>query len=224
MIESIQNPQLRELRRIQARKVPGLFACEGEDLIAAAGEQDRQAVKLLRAGIEVQQRTLEHVSELGSGSRVIGVFEERWTAPTGPLCVALWGVRDPGNVGTVLRSAHAFGASSVVIGPGTADPYSGKATRASMGAIFRMPVARAADLSELPGTTIALDARGHTPLTAPWPQGPVSIIVGAERDGLPDGLLAAAGQVRRIEIRGDSLNAAMAATVALYERSRVQSA
>lgn len=224
MIESTHNPKLRELRRIQARKVPGLFACEGEDLIAAAGEQGRQPVRLLRAGIEVAPGTLERVSELGSGSRVIGVYEERWAAPAGPLCVALWGVRDPGNVGTVLRSAHAFGASSVAIGPGTADPYGGKAARASMGAIFRVRVARVDTLAELPGTTIALDGGGATPLTAAWPQGDVSIVVGAERDGLPAGLLTAAGQVRRIEIRGDSLNAAMAATVALYERSRVQSA
>lgn len=224
MIESTHNPQLKELRRIQARRVPGLFACEGEDLVAAAAETGRPAVRLLRAGIEVDGRTLERVSELGSGSRVIGVYEERWTAPSGPLCVALWGVGDPGNVGTVLRSAHAFGASSVVIGPGTADPYSGKATRASMGAIFRVPVARAGALAELPGTTVALDGGGATAITEAWPQGPVTLIVGAERDGLPAAVLAAAGQVRRIEIQGDSLNAAMAATVALYERSRVQSA
>ena len=74
---------------------------------------------------------------LGFGHARAGVFEERWApAPTGPLCVALWGVKDPGNVGTVLRSALAFGVDSVVLGPDTADPFGPKAVRASMGAIF----------------------------------------------------------------------------------------
>ncbi len=77
------------------------------------------------------------MSTLGSGTRVIGVYEQRWAkVPVGPLCVYLHGVRDPGNVGTVLRSAQAFGASCVALGPGCADPYSPKAVRASMGAIF----------------------------------------------------------------------------------------
>ena len=67
----------------------------------------------------------------------------RWAPePAGPLCVALWGVGDPGNVGTVLRSALAFGAGSVALGPGSADPYGHKAVRASMGAIFSVPVVR----------------------------------------------------------------------------------
>ena len=62
-------------------------------------------------GDEVEPALLETVSGLGSGSRQIGVYEQRWSAPSGPLCVALWGVGDPGNVGTILRSALAFGAA-----------------------------------------------------------------------------------------------------------------
>ncbi len=87
--------------------------------------------------VDVDATALATVSTLGSGTRVIGVYEQRWVqAPVGPLCVYLHGVRDPGNVGTVLRSAQAFGASGVAFGPGCADPYSPKAVRASMGAIF----------------------------------------------------------------------------------------
>ena len=82
------------------------------------------------------------VSQLGSGTRAIGVYPQRWATPKGPLCVALWGVGDPGNVGTVIRSALAFGASSVALGPGSADPFAHKAVRASMGALFSVPVAR----------------------------------------------------------------------------------
>src|SRR5918994_1047839 len=76
--------------------------------------------------------------------------------PVGPVCVALWGVGDPGNVGTVLRSALAFGAGSVALGPGTADPFGHKAVRASMGALFSVPVARVRAVEDLPGPTVAL--------------------------------------------------------------------
>ena len=75
----------------------------------------------------------------------------------------LHGVHDPGNVGAVLRSAQAFGASSVALGPGTADPYSPKAVRASMGAVFAVPLARA-EVRELPGTKIALVPGAGEPL------------------------------------------------------------
>ena len=89
---------------------------------------------------------------------------KRRPVATGPRCVALWGVGDPGNVGTVLRSALAFGADSVALGPGSADPFSPKAVRASMGAIFSVPVARVKDPAELPGPRIALAAREGAPL------------------------------------------------------------
>ncbi len=153
---------------------------------------------------------------------MIGVYEQRWVEPRGPLCVYLHGVGDPGNVGTVLRSAHAFGASSVAFGPGCADPHSPKAVRASMGAIFAVGLARASGPRELPGRRIALDAKAAEPLRGPLGAlgGEVTLLVGAERDGLPGDLTAACEQSARIPIAGDSLNAAMAATVALYELSR----
>ena len=110
-------------------------------------------------GTEVEPKLLAAASELGSGTRALAVYEERWApSPAGPLCVYLHGVHDPGNVGTILRSAEAFGAASVAIGPGTADPFGPKAVRASMGAVFTVPLARATTLADLPGTTVALDA------------------------------------------------------------------
>ena len=103
------------------------------------------------SGVEVEPSLLASASGLGSGTRTLAVYEERWApAPVGPLCVYLHGVHDPGNVGAVLRSAQAFGASSVALGPGTADPYSPKAVRASMGAVFAVPLARA-EPRDLPG-------------------------------------------------------------------------
>ena len=152
------------------------------------------------------------------GTRELAVYEERWAQPAGPVCVALWGVKDPGNVGTVLRSARAFGAASVAVGPNTADPCATKAVRASMGAIFEVPVARVEDLADLPAPRVALVAREGEPLSGPAHG---TLVVGAEREGLPADVLGTCDRVAHIPIRSESLNAAMAATVALYEMTRV---
>jgi len=140
----------------------------------------------------------------------------------GPLCVYLHGVGDPGNVGTVLRSAQAFGASSVAFGPRCADPHSPKAVRASMGAIFSVALAHVSAISELPGERVALSADAPEALTAPaeGPRAGVTLLVGAEREGLPEDVIAQCEHRARIPIATESLNAAMAATVALYEMTR----
>lgn len=224
MITSHHNPALQDVRRLLARKREAdpsgapRFVAEGEDLLAAADAAGWEPVLRLRAGEDVSAEALAKISSLGSGTRELGVYRERWAAPAGPLCVALWGVGDPGNVGTVLRSALAFGAASVVIGPGTADPYGPKAVRASMGAIFAVPVARATALDELPAPRVALAAREGEPLSAA--EATATLLVGAERDGLPRDVVAGCDAVRHIPIESESLNAAMAATVALYEVTR----
>jgi TrmH family RNA methyltransferase len=224
-ITSSHNDKLKEIRKLarrRARDERGRFVAEGEDLVAAARAAGWSPVTVLAAagsgleGDEVEPELLAGVSSLGSGTRQLGVFEERWGAPTGPLCVALWGVGDPGNVGTIVRSALAFGAASVVVGPGSADPFGPKAVRASMGAIFSVPVARAARVDELPGERVALVARGGEPLTGPA-TGDTTLLVGAERDGLPRDVVTACDRVAHIPIASESLNAAMAAAVALYE-------
>jgi RNA methyltransferase, TrmH family len=217
VITSPHNDKLKEVRRLHRRR-EGRFVAEGEDLLRAAADAGWPAVYELRAGIDVEPALLDAVSGLGSGTRALGVYEQRWSAPAGPLCVALWGVRDPGNVGTVLRSAVAFGASSVAIGPDTADPFGPKAVRASMGAIFSVPVARVASVAQLPAPRTALVVDGGEELRGP---GEGTLVVGAERTGLPEEVVAACDAAVRIEIAGDSLNAAMAATIALYEWTRV---
>jgi TrmH family RNA methyltransferase len=221
LITSHQNPTLQEIRRLNARMrtdPPGRFVAEGEDLLAAADAAGWTPVVRLRAGVDVSAEALAKVSSLGSGSREVAIYEERWGVPEGPLCVALWGVKDPGNVGTILRGALAFGAASVAIGPETADPYGPKAVRASMGAVFAVPVARVTGVGDLPGPTIALAAREGEPLS-PADAG-ATLVVGAERTGLPRDVLAGCDAVRHIPIRSESLNAAMAATIALYEVGR----
>jgi len=227
-ITSPHNEQLKEIRKLAGRKWRDKlreFVAEGEDLLEAAEAAGWEPIARLVAegsgleGEEVAPHLLAQVSQLGSGTRALAVYAQRWApAPAGPLCLALWGVNDPGNVGTALRGALAFGASSVALGPGTADPYGHKAVRASMGALFDVPVARVRDPTDLPGRRIALVARGGEPLAAP--AGDISLVVGAERDGLPDEIVAACDGTATIPVRSESLNAAMAATVALYECNR----
>ncbi len=229
-IHNPQHPNLNQvtlLRTRRGRERSGRFVAEGEDLIAAAAASGWQPVDSFVAegsglsGTEVSEEALAEVSALGSGTRALAVYEQRWSEPIGPLAVWLDGVGDPGNVGTIIRSAHAFGASSVILGPGSADPFGPKAVRASMGAIFSVAVARADQIEQLPGTTVALAASAPLQLDgAPWPDGDVTLLIGAEREGLPADVVAAASEVRSIAIDGDSLNAAMAATIALYSCTR----
>jgi TrmH family RNA methyltransferase len=246
-ITSPHNEQLKEVRKLAGRKWRDklrLFVAEGEDLIEAAARAGWAPEALYAAegsgleGVPVAPHVLATVSQLGSGTRALGVYGQRWAeAPAGPVCLALWGVNDPGNVGTALRSALAFGAGSVALGPGSADPYGPKAVRASMGAIFEVPVARVRDVAELPGRRIALVAREGEPLHSVMGSDlaiqqtgnrnaglqdltPVTVVVGAEREGLPDAVVAACDEVAHIPIRSESLNAGMAATVALYELDR----
>jgi RNA methyltransferase, TrmH family len=224
MITSLDNDALRRVRKLAGRRWRDKtreFVAEGEDLIAAAEEAGWRPSLVLREGVDVAPQLLRKVSQLGSGTRALAVYGQRWApAPTGPLCVALWGVNDPGNVGTVLRSALAFGAASVAVGPGTADPFGPKAVRASMGAVFAVPVARVGAVEELPGRTVALVARAGRPLRDVEEE-EVTLVVGSEREGLPAAVVAACDEVAHIPIRSESLNAAMAATIGLYESSRV---
>jgi len=246
-ITSQQNRKLKEIRKLSQRRRwrerTRQFVAEGEDLLRAADHAGWQALERYSAagsglpGVQVDPGVLASASGLGSGTRTLAVYEERWSQrPLGPVCVYLHGVHDPGNVGAVLRSAHAFGASSVAVAPHTADPFSPKAVRASMGAVFAVPLAKADQVSELPGAKVALAPAAGSPLCELWrfpSEGPtenakvrerapeVTLMVGSERDGLPDELLAAADHTAHIPIEGNSLNAAMAATVALYEVTRM---
>ena len=219
MITSHHNQLLKDIRRLHRRRDSGRFVAEGEDLVAAAEAAGWAPVVRLRAGIEVEEAVLAKVSSLGSGTRELAVYEERWSDPAGPVCVAVWGVKDPGNVGTVLRGARAFGATCVAIGPNTADPFGTKAVRASMGAIFEVAVARVEDVAALPAPRVALVAREGKALSGPAAG---TLVVGAEREGLPAEVVAACDEVRHIPIASESLNAAMAATIALYEWNRVR--
>lgn len=237
MIESPQNEKLKAIRKLHDKKHrqrSGQFAAEGEDLVQAALDAGWQPQAIFvapgappslaahAAAEAVTAEALASASALGSGTRVIGVFEQQWSQPGGELCVYLDGVADPGNVGTVLRSALAFCDGPVVLGPGCADPYSPKAVRASMGAVFARPPAHS-ELSDLTGTTIGLDAAAVTELSELAVEAPAVICVGAERDGLSLKTVAGTTASARLAMRPggpESVNAGVAASIALYALGR----
>ena len=232
MITSPHNPTLkavRRLRRKRERERTGLFVAEGEDLVAAAEDAGFAAEAVLVAGRDVEPELLAEVSELGSGARVLAIYRRRWSEPGGSVSVYLDRVADPGNVGTVVRAAHALCDGPVVLGPGCADPWSPKAVRASMGSVFARPPLRAR-LEDLPGTAVALDRDGELELPRLAAAlegegaGQVVLCLGAERTGLSQEVLDRAALRVRVPLRPDgpdSLNVAMAAALALYETSRM---
>lgn len=225
MITSPHNHKLKTIRRLRSRRErarSGLFVAEGEDLVGAAETAGFEPVLLLRAAMEIDPELLARISALGSGTRVLAVYRQRWSEPSGDLSLYLHGVRDPGNVGAVIRSSHALADGPVILGPGCADPWSPKAVRASMGSIFARPPARGRP-RELPGTLVALDPAAESELAAVEAPPPVVLCLGGERAGLPDELLELAPQRARIPLRADgpeSLNVAMAAAIALYDRTQ----
>lgn len=174
---------------------------------------------VLVAGEDVEPELLAEVAALAHPPRVVAVFR-RDDLPRGvrPVTLALWRVGDPGNVGTVLRAADAFGAG-VALSEGCADPTGPKAVRASMGSLFRVPLS---GFDEPPGKRVALAPSGGIPLPELQLDGDVVLVLGAEREGLPADVLERCEQ--RVSIPqpggGDSLNVAMAGSIALYELAR----
>jgi TrmH family RNA methyltransferase len=225
MITSPHNEKLKLIRKLRERKHrerEGLFITEGEDLLQAglaAGAEPELLLSAARSGlggIEVEPAVLAGASALGSGTRAIAIWRERWTQAAGPVCVYLHGVGDSGNVGAVIRSAHALVEGSVALGPECADPYSPKAVRASMGSIFGQPLARAT-IEETPPPRVALVAHGGGEPGAIEP--PLTLCLGAEREGLPEHVLAACERRWTVPLRADgaeSLNVAAAAAIALH--------
>jgi RNA methyltransferase, TrmH family len=223
VITSSSNPRLRLVHRLlgsrRQREKEGLFVVEGEDLVQAADDAGFEPVELLRAGEDVEPELLARVSTMAHPPRVIAIYR-REALPRGvePLSLALWHVADPGNTGTLLRSADAFGAS-LALSPGCADVTGPKALRASAGAVFRVPVA---GFEEPAGRRIALVPEGGRPLAEIDPGVPVTYVLGAEREGLPDDVVAACAETATIPVApsAESLNVAMAGTIALYEHRR----
>lgn len=191
---------------------------ESEDLVEAAHDASIEPVELLVAGENVAAELLADVSTLGHAPRVIGIFR-RDDLPVGTrdVTLALWRVTDPGNVGTLLRTADAFG-TAVSLSLECADPLGPRALRASAGAIFRVPLVA---WEVAPARCVALVAHGGAPLAEVDLEPPLTILLGSEREGLPDALVTQCHKAT-IPLPGEaeSLNVAAAGAIALYELTR----
>ena len=145
----------------------------------------------------------------------------------GPL-LAVAGVQDPGNLGTILRSAEAFDAGGVLLGEGTVSPFNPKAVRASAGSVFRLPMVRIAfaevldHLRERGLRLIATSSHKGTPLAEAKLTGPLALFIGNEGAGLPRDLLGKVDETVAIphSPKVESLNAGVAASIVLYEIAR----
>jgi TrmH family RNA methyltransferase len=241
---------LRKLTRRAGRDAAGAFLAEGRQAVAEALAEPGAVQEVLAteaaaaaaadmlagAGVPVRlltEKAAAGLSETVSPQGLLAVCPLRdvpaEAVVTHPprLAVALAGLNDPGNAGTVLRTADACGAGAVVFGEGSADPFGGKVVRASAGSLFHVDVVRSAPLLPLvaalqaAGTTVlAADGGGEVSLAELTAElaGPVLWLFGNEARGVPAELAEAADARVRIPMRGraESLNLAAAAAICLY--------
>lgn len=237
MITSSDNPKLSLIRKLQARKWrerEGAFVTEGEDLLEAgraAGWKPREVLVPAGSalgGDEVEPGLLDSVSALGSGTRVIAVWGIPDAEPPS-AAVYLHGVADPGNVGTIVRTAASLSGAGVVVGPGSADPFSPKAVRATMGALFAVRPVRGG-LDSTPAPRLALVAHGGGDLDGAIAGlsggAQPTLCLGGERDGLPGDVLAKCDALATIPLQpgAESLNVAAAAAIGLQRISSLAAA
>lgn len=262
IIESKQNTRLKELRKALAHPGPnerGLIAIEGPNLVAEAlraqlrvesifvaadgpgvGYESEEAI----AGIEILMVPGDYLRSIlttESPQPIAALLEPPdWTwahlfggrKRTSPLIVMLAGIQDPGNLGTILRSAEAFGADGVICLPGTVNAWNGKALRASAGSAFRVPLLNVgeqealAELREAGVRLLTTTAQGAQPADLVDMAAPIAIVIGNEGNGVPVDLAVKTDGAITIPCPGpvESLNAAVAASVLLYEAARQRAA
>ena len=216
---AISPKRAARLRAKKYREAERLFLAEGKPLLEEATAPPVQ--------IFDEEAQILRVSTLKTPAGPVGVF--RFLDVTVPellskvqRIVLLQGVQDPGNVGTAIRSAHAFGAG-VALSRGCADLYNPKTVRASMGSIFQAPVAREVESAKFLdaagdagfATVAAMPEAGETPKC--MPEGPLVLCIGAEGSGLPEDIVRACEMQVAIPSFAPSLNASVAASILLYE-------
>jgi RNA methyltransferase, TrmH family len=250
-ISSARNPLLQKVRRAASSGRPaedGSIAIEGPHLLAEALQSSwrlgqvfttpagRNRHQKLLAGfsgeiIEVPARTFASFSSTQTSQEILTLVTPRvstWqeVIHSPGIVVVLDGVQDPGNAGTIVRSAEAFGSSGIVFLGGCVQLANGKFLRATAGSIFRLPFLAAVTpnefLAQMAGRRklYALAAKGETVLTAVDLRQSCALIVGNEGSGVSPELLAASVSLRIPTRRVESLNAAMACSVALFEAAR----
>ena len=199
---------------------------------------ERVAARTVAAGglvLEVSEKVLSAITRRDNPQMVVGVFDQRWTAlkdvrpQASDVWVALDRVRDPGNLGTVIRTVDAVGAKGVILVGDTTDPFSVETVRATMGSVFAVPVAKASEADFLAwrkgfsGLLVGTHLKGAVDYrTVDYAGKPVVLLMGNEQQGLPETLAAACDRLVLIPQAGraDSLNLAVATGVMLFEARR----
>ncbi len=248
---------IKALTQKKSREETGTFMAEGLKLVidalelgwtirtlvyakAAKGKPlvEQVAARTVAAGglvLEVNEKVLSSVTRRDNPQMVVGIFDSRWTPlrdirpKEGETWVALDRVRDPGNLGTIIRTADAAGASGVILVGEATDPFSLETVRATMGSVFAVPVTRATPEEFLAWkktagvSVVATHLAGAVDYrTVDYRKKPVVLLMGNEQSGLPDVLAREADALARIPQAGraDSLNLAVATAVMLFEARR----
>jgi len=185
--------------------------------------------------LEVSEKVLSSITRRDNPQMVVGIFTQRWTSlrdlkpKANETYVALDRVRDPGNLGTIIRTADAAGASGVILLGETTDPYSMETVRATMGSVFALPLVKASPADFLAWkkgagvSVVATHLAGAVDYrTIDYRKKPVVLLMGNEQQGLPDALASEADALARIPQAGlaDSLNLAIATGIMLFEARR----
>ena len=246
---------IRSLEMRKARRETGLFVAEGASILVAAREAgfaprmlvaqadtiDDSPIQrgllawALKSGAEVLEVSAAVLAKLAAKDNpqtVMGVFEQRFATPPGPqdlaaddVWLALEEVRDPGNLGTILRTVDAVGAKGVILVGQCCDPYSREAVRATMGSIFAVPLVRLEKPAFLewvkawPGDVVGTHLDGREDFRQAIANGPALLVMGSEGPGMSDDVKHACTRLVRIPMSGrlDSLNLAVATALALYQ-------
>ena len=248
---------IKALSDKKTREQSGTFMAEGLKLVidaielgwtirtlvyakAAKGKPlvEQMAAKTVASGglvLEVSEKVLSSITRRDNPQMVVGVFENRWKPlrdirpAKGETWIALDRVRDPGNLGTIIRTADAAGASGVILVGETTDPFSLETVRATMGSVFAMPVSRAtpeefiAWKKQAGVSLVATHLAGSVDYrTIDYKSKPIVILMGNEQSGLPEQLAREADALARIPQQGlaDSLNLAVASAVMMFEARR----
>ena len=250
MITSSSNQQIKNIvllnKKAKARREQGLFVAEGRKMFLEAPGEWIEKVFLSESFFEKENEILpdgiqyevveDHVFASACDTKtpqgilslikIPSYTEEQVTGGENPFLIELEDLQDPGNVGTILRTAEGAGVTGIVVSRRTADLFQPKTIRATMGSIYRMPILEvddpAAFLQRLSAHGIqsyAAHLRGKESYRVQDYTGPTAILIGNEGNGLSDALAAAASRLVRIPMEGrvESLNAAIAAAVLMYE-------
>jgi TrmH family RNA methyltransferase len=232
----IEGPKLIEEALRAGLRVKTIFVAQGPD---HASERMLEALTLPRETevLHLPKKLLDQALATETPQSIAALIEPpqwSWEQLLGsrrnaaPLVIVLAGLQDPGNLGTILRSAEAFGATGVVSLPGTVSAWNAKAVRASAGSVFRVPFLTSEIVECIPrlhGAGLAIFAalsHGAQQAHSADLARPVALIIGNEGNGVPGALAARADGTITIPFPGpvESLNAAVAASVLLYEASR----